>query len=113
MLEIQSKQMQPDIIVLELTGRITLGRQCKQLEWAVDNLVGEGQKKVILDFSGVTSLDSTGIGIIVMSASQVRKAGGELRVAGATEHVEQVLKTTNVHQIIALHPSTAAAAANF
>jgi anti-sigma B factor antagonist len=113
MLEIQTKQLPPDIVVLELTGKITLGRQCKQLEWAVDNLVGEGQKKVIFDFSGVTSVDSTGIGILVMSAGQVKKAGGELRVAGATEHVEQVLKTTNVHQIIALHPSTAAAAANF
>jgi len=113
MLEIHTKQLPPDIVVLELTGKITLGRQCKQLEWAVDNLVGEGQKKVIFDFSGVTSVDSTGIGILVMSAGHVKKAGGELRVAGATEHVEQVLKTTNVHQIIALHPSTAAAAANF
>jgi anti-sigma B factor antagonist len=113
MLEIHTKQLPPDIVVLELTGKITLGRQCKQLEWAVDNLVGEGQKKVIFDFSGVTSVDSTGIGILVMSAGHVKKAGGELRVAGATEHVEQVLKTTNVHQIVALYPSAAAAAANF
>jgi anti-sigma B factor antagonist len=113
MLEIQSKQMQPDIVVLQLTGRMTLGRQCKQLEWAVDNLVGEGRKKVIFDSSGVTNVDSTGIGIIVMSAEQVKKAGGELRVAGATGQVQQVLRMTNIHQIIALHPSTAAAAANF
>jgi len=39
-----------------------------------------------------------------MSAGQVKKAGGELRVAGATGQVQQVLKMTNVHQIIALHP---------
>jgi anti-sigma B factor antagonist len=110
MLEIRTKEVQPDIVVLELTGKITLGRQSKQLEWAVENLVGEGRKKVIFDFSGVTSVDSTGIGIIVMSAGQVKKAGGELRVAGATEHVGQVLKTTNIDQIIALYPSTAAAA---
>lgn len=113
MLEIHTKQVQPDIVVLELTGKITLGRQSKQLEWAVENLIGEGQKKMILDFSGVTSVDSTGIGIIVMSAGRVKKAGGELRVAGASAHVEQVLKMTNVHQIIALHPSTAAAVAAF
>jgi anti-anti-sigma regulatory factor len=48
-----------------------------------------------------------------MSAEQVKKAGGELRVAGATGQVQQVLRMTNIHQIIALHPSTAAAAANF
>jgi anti-sigma B factor antagonist len=113
MLEIQAKDLQPDVVVLEITGRITLGRECKQLEWAVDNLVGEGRKKVIFDLSGVTNIDSTGIGIIVMSAGQVKKAGGELRVAGANAHVLGVLKMTNVDQIVALHPTTVAAAAGF
>jgi len=111
MLEIQNKALQPDIVVLELTGRITIGRDCKQLEWAVENLVKEGRKKVIFDLSGVSSVDSTGIGIIVMSSGQIKKAGGELRVAGATAHVEEVLKMTNIDQIVVLHPTTAAAAA--
>jgi len=113
MLDIQTKHLQPDIVVLELTGRITIGRDCKQLEWAVENLVKEGRKKVIFDMAGVTNLDSTGIGIIVMSAGQIKKAGGELRVAAATAHVEEVLKMTNIDQIVVLHPTPAAAAANF
>jgi anti-sigma B factor antagonist len=113
MLEIQTKELPSNVVVLEIKGRITLGRESKQLEWAVENLVGEGRKKVILDFSGVTNIDSTGIGIVVMSAGHLKKAGGELRVAGATAHVEEVLKITNVNQIVVLHPSTAAAAASF
>jgi len=113
MLEIQTKTLQPDIVVLELTGRITIGRDCKQLEWAVEGLVGEGRKKVIFDMTGVTHLDSTGIGIIVMSAGHVKKAGGELRVASASAHVEGVLKMTNIDQIVVLYSTTAAAAANF
>jgi anti-sigma B factor antagonist len=113
MLEIQTKQLQPDIVVLEITGRITLGRESKQLEWAVENLVGEGRKKVIFDMTGVTNIDSTGIGIIVMSAGQLKKAGGQLRVAGATAHVEEVLKITNLNRIVVLHPTTAAAAEGF
>jgi anti-anti-sigma regulatory factor len=43
----------------------------------------------------------------------LKKAGGELRVAGASPHVEEVLKMTNIDQIVVLHPTTAAAAANF
>jgi anti-sigma B factor antagonist len=113
MLDIQTKHLQPDIVVLEITGRITLGRESKQLEWAVEKLVGEGRKKVIFDLTGVTNVDSTGIGIIVMSAGQLKKAGGELRVAGATAHVEDVLKMTNVDQIVVLHPTAAVAAAGF
>jgi len=62
MLEIQTKHVQPDIVVLELTGRITIGRDCKQLEWAVENLVKEGRKKVIFDLAAVSNVDSTGLG---------------------------------------------------
>jgi anti-sigma B factor antagonist len=113
MLDIQTKHLQPDIVVLEIKGRITLGGESKQLEWAVEKLVGEGRKKVIFDLAGVANVDSTGIGIIVMSAGKMKKAGGELRVAGATAHVEDVLKMTNVDQIVVLHATTAAAAAGF
>jgi anti-anti-sigma factor len=114
MLEIQTKHLPPDIVVLEITGRITIGRECKQLEWATDSLVREKQqKKIIFDLSGVTHIDSTGIGIIVMSAGQVKQAGGELRLAGANKHIEQVLKLTSVDKIVTWNPTVTEAAAGF
>lgn len=113
MLEIQTKRLEPDIVVLEIAGKLTLGRECKQLEWATDNLIREQQKKVIFDLSGVTRIDSTGIGILVMSAGQVKKAGGQLHLAGATGHIEHVLLVSGVDKLVPLHPTAAAAAANF
>ncbi len=113
MLKIQKRDVQPDIVVVEIAGRITLGTESKQLEWALESLIAEGRRKVIFDLSNVTNVDSTGIGIIVMSAGRMKKAGGELRVAGASAHVEDVLKMTNVDQIVVLHPTTVAAASNF
>jgi anti-sigma B factor antagonist len=111
MLDIQTKHLPPDIVVLEITGRITIGRECKQLEWATDSLVREKQqKKIIFDLSGVTHIDSTGIGIIVMSAGQVKQAGGELRLAGANKHVDQVLKLTSVEKLVSSYPTLAEAA---
>src|SRR5271169_1443308 len=106
MLEIQTKQLPPDIVVLEITGRITIGRECKQLEWATDSLVREKQqKKIIFDLSGVTHIDSTGIGIIVMSAGQVKQAGGELRLACDNKHIEHVLKITSIDKLVAWNPT--------
>jgi len=113
MLQIQTKRVEPDIVVLEIAGKITLGRESKELEWATENLVREQQKKIIFDLTGVTRIDSTGVGIIVMSAAQVKKAGGELRVAGALGHVDQVLRLSSVDKLVALHPSATAAAAGF
>jgi anti-sigma B factor antagonist len=113
MLEIKTTRIEPDITVLEMNGRITIGRDCKQLEWTTENLVRGQQKKIILDLSGVTQIDSTGIGIIVMSAAQVKNSGGELRIAGANGHVEQVLRMTSLEKVVPLHPNITAASATF
>lgn len=112
MLEIQTKHLQPDVVVLEITGRIT-GKECGQLESAAGNLIREMQKKIILDLASVTHIDSTGIAIIVASASHVKEAGGELRLAGANKHLEQMLKTTNVDRLVASYLKAADAAVGF
>jgi len=62
MLEIQTKHVQTDIVVLEMTGRITLGNDSKQVEWTTNRLLRENRKKIIFDLSGITHIDGTGLG---------------------------------------------------
>jgi anti-sigma B factor antagonist len=112
-LDIQSKHLQPDIVVLEMMGKISMGNDCRQIESTTKKLIAENQKKIIFDLSGITHIDSTGIGIIVMLAGQMKTAGGELRVAVANPHIDQLLKTTNVSRIISLYPSIEVAATGF
>jgi anti-sigma B factor antagonist len=113
MLEIKTSRIEPDITVVEINGRITIGRDCKQLEWTTESLVRDQARKIILDLSRVTQIDSTGIGIIVMSAAQVKNSGGELRIAGANGHVEQVLRMTSLEKVVPLHASIMAASTTF
>jgi anti-sigma B factor antagonist len=113
MLEIQTKQLPPDIVVLEITGKITIGRDCQHLEWTTESLVKEKRKKIIFDLTNVTHIDSTGIGIIVTSAGQVKEAGGELRLAGVNSHVEHILKMTNIDKVVAWKPNVTEAAVGF
>ena len=60
MTKIQTKHLQPDIVVLEITGRITLGNDCKEVEWTTNKLVQENQKKIIYDLAGVTTSTAPG-----------------------------------------------------
>jgi anti-sigma B factor antagonist len=113
MLEIQTKQLAPDIVVLEITGKITIGRDCQHLEWTAESLVKENRKKIIFDLTGVTHIDSTGIGIIVTSAGHAKAAGGQLRLAGINSHLEHILKMTNIDKVVAWSPTVTAAAAGF
>ena len=112
-LEIKDKRLEPDILVLELTGKIILGNESKRLEWHIDECLKQNQKKVILDLSGITSLDSTGIGIITFCYGKLKAAGGGLRVAGARGPVGETLKITNVDTLVGAFPTVAAAAQGF
>ena len=113
LLNIQKKRIEPDIMVLALEGKICLGNSAKELEWAVAELQKANEKKVIFDLTGVTMMDSTGIGIVAMCSGKMKKAGGELRVAGATGVVEDVLKLTHMEAIVNLHGTTEEAVASF
>jgi anti-anti-sigma factor len=110
-LDIQRRLIEPDTVVVEIVGRIVAGPECQQIEWLISDLLSQDEKKIVLDISGVSRIDSTGVGIIVMCFGKMKKAGGDLRVAGARGVVEDVLKMTKVDSIISLYPTTAAAVA--
>ncbi len=113
MLEIQTRELPPDIVVLEVTGRVTIGKECKQLEAAAQSLRDERKNKIIFDLSRVTHLDSTGVGLIMMSAAQLKESGGELRLAGANKHIEHLLKVTGIDKLVPWKPTVSEAAVGF
>ena len=64
LLQIDTKRIEPDITILAVSGKIALGRESHKLETAVQDLLRQDHKKIILDLSAVDHMDSTGIGII-------------------------------------------------
>jgi len=112
-LEVRRKRIEPDVVLVEILGKVVFGPECQQIEWLTAELLGEGEKKIIFDISGVRHLDSTGVGIIVMCSGRVKEAGGQLRVAGAEGHIKTTLKITEVGKILALYPTIADALEGF
>jgi len=109
-LTVERKQIPPDISVLEMNGRIILGNSSREVELKLAQLLSDQAKKIIFDLGGVTILDSTGIGILVVCQEKVTKANGRLRIAGASGFVEETLKITGVDKLLQLFPTVAAAA---
>jgi anti-sigma B factor antagonist len=112
-LTVESRQIPPDIRVLELKGRIILGNNSRDVELKLAELLREQARKIIFDVQGITMLDSTGIGILVVCQGKINKEGGSLRVAGASGNVEDTMKITSVDKILKLYPSVEEAAASF
>ncbi len=112
-LTIEQKQLPPDITVLEMSGRIIMGNNSRDVELKLAEVLAQNRKKIIFDLAGVTMLDSTGVGILVVSQAKIKKEGGELRICGATGIVEEILKMTSVDKIVHFFPTVAEATANF
>jgi anti-anti-sigma factor len=112
-LDVQRRRVEPDVVLIEIAGKVVYGTECRQLEWLTAELLAEGERKIIFDISRVQQVDSTGVGIVIMCSGKVKDAGGELRIAGAEGHVKTVLKISGVGKILALYPSRSEALEGF
>jgi len=112
-LQLHKSQPAPDICQIEFSGKLMMGNDSRQVEWTVAQLLGEGVKKIIFELSKLDSIDSTGIGIIVMCEGKVRKAGGEVRIAGPVGLVHDTLVMTHVDRLVRMFPTTNEAARDF
>jgi anti-anti-sigma factor len=108
---IETKQLDSGIAVVTVSGRLVLGRDVERLETAIGELLKQEQKKFVFDISALDYADSSGIGTLVACLTHIKKAGGELRMAGANARMLRLFQMTGVDQLMALFPSLAAATA--
>src|SRR6476646_8996626 len=48
-LEVHRKHLEPDIVLLEIVGKVVYGPECQQIEWLTAELLQEGERKIIFD----------------------------------------------------------------
>ena len=113
LLQIAREDAPAGVTIFRLTGRITLGNSCKELEWTVEKAVESGCAKVVIDLNQIERVDSAGVGILTLSAGLLRKAGGQLRISGAHGFVDDLVKLTKLDTIIPFHPDVESAIAAF
>ncbi|HEY3835408.1 MAG TPA: STAS domain-containing protein [Bryobacteraceae bacterium] len=103
-LKIEKRQLENGVTVLELAGRIAIGRESGRIEPEVVSAVSEGAKIVILDLTGVIHIDSTGIGIMAYCFGKATQAGAELRVVGARDSVLNLFQVTRLVRVVPFFP---------
>jgi len=108
---VESRRVDGGIAVLELSGRLVLGRELEQLDKHVKSLLEQGDRRFVLDASKLEYLDSAAVGALVAALSAVKKADGELRLAGANARIQRVFSMTGVDKLIPSFPTVAEATA--
>lgn len=83
------------VTVVDLSGRITYA-EAGALREFLDDLIGQGQTRILLNFGEITSIDSSGIGELVASYVTIKRRGGDLKMLHLTSHIEEVLTLTKL-----------------
>jgi anti-sigma B factor antagonist len=101
------------VTVLDLSGRITLGEGSVQLRDAVRNLLGKGQKTILLNMADVNYIDSSGLGELVSAYTTVKNQGAVLKLLKLTAKVHDLLQLTKLYTIFDIYDDEATAIASF
>ena len=94
-MEIAQRQI-GDVTVLDLSGKITMTDSNGRLKEKVTTMVIEGHKKLALNLSGVSYIDSSGLGETVACYTTAKGKGGEVKLVGATARIKDLLVMTKL-----------------
>jgi anti-sigma B factor antagonist len=101
------------VTILDLSGRITLGEGSVVLRDQIRDLLGKGEKKLLLNLGDVTYIDSSGIGELVSAFTTVRNQGGELKLLNLTKKVHDLLQITKLYTVFDIKDDEASAVKAF
>ena len=101
------------ITIVDLSGRITLGEGSVVLRDTIRDVIGQGQKKILLNLGDVTYIDSSGIGELVSAFTTVRNQGGELKLLNLTKKVHDLLQITKLYTVFDIKDDEAVAIKSF
>lgn len=85
-----------EVVILDLEGKITIGKGDVAVRDAVTTALSAGSKKLILNMEKVTTIDSAGVGELVSAYTTVTNRGGRLRLLNLPSKVSDILQITQL-----------------
>ncbi len=100
LLEIEQRQVESDITIVELSGKLALGRESQRIEPVVDELIKQGCKRVVVDLERVNYIDSAGIGMLALGAGKLKSAGCNVAFRAPEGRVLELLQLTQLIKVV-------------
>lgn len=101
------------VTVVEIEGRIVLGDESNSFREHVKGLLAAGKKKVVLNMSNVTYIDSAGLGTLVATYSSARAQGAMLKLSNLGNKFREVLQVTKLFTVFDVYDTESAAVQSF
>lgn len=102
-----------DVTILDLKGRVRVGGTTVALHNAIRTLVREEKTLILLNLSGVTHIDSCGLGELMASHVTLHQTGGEIKLVQLTETLRELMTVTKLVDVFDTFDNEAEAVGSF
>lgn len=105
-MKIAKKALDNSVMILDVTGEITLGESAAQLSAELSKLLAEKQVEcVVLDLENINYMDSTGLGEVVGYLSRFQDSGKRLKLVNPNLTIMKLMKLTGLDEIFKIYTS--------
>src|ERR1700719_782452 len=102
-----------DVVIVDFQGRLAVGVGDELLPRLIEQLLNEGNKKILLNLSDMDYIDSNGLGELVQSLKTSKRFVASLRLLKPQDRVRKTLRLTNLLPMFSVYDSEAEALKGF
>jgi anti-anti-sigma factor len=84
-----------DVLVCILEGEVNINTS-PELRKIFDRIMRNNEKKVLIDFTSVSYIDSSGLATLIEMLQRLRKIGGNLRLCNMSQKVKSIFEITKL-----------------
>lgn len=101
-----------DIKIIGLSGRLD-AQTSPGVEERLINILNQGERRLVIDFSNLTYISSVGLRVLVSLAKNVQKTKGKLVLAALNNHIQEIFTIAGFTSIFSIYPTCDEAVAHF
>jgi len=102
-----------DVELIQLRGQLRLGEAVDGLRQVIEESLGNGDARLVLNLAEVPMIDSSGIGLLVRFLASTKQRGGSLKLVQPSKFAIQTLRLVGVLNLFEIFDNDDAAIASF
>ena len=107
------QEIEGDVVIQRVNLKRATFNEADDLKNNLDKDFSDGMKKIVVDLSKCTYMDSTFLGALIQSLKNFSNSGGKIRLSGVQSEVEVLLNITGMHRVFSMFKTKEEAVASF
>src|SRR3989440_3093893 len=102
--DIKTEQLNDDSYVISLAGEVDL-YTAPEFKQQLLEVIGQGGKEVVVDFTDTTFINSTTLGVLVGGVKRLRSSDGQLSLVCSDRNITKIFEITGLDRVFTIYPS--------